>query len=123
MTGYAAYLITWALLTLAQVGLWLTKPPRPYLALTAGLLASACIVTRGIIDRSWLVIVLGAFDVALSIALLLWWRGRGGKHRKRIADEIGDESRQVRDGLVRRMRDRTRPGLRRSPSPSPRASH
>ena len=116
MTGYIAFEIVWAALTVAQFGLWLTKPPRPYLALTAGLLASACILTRGIIDRSWLVIGLGALDVAISVVLLLWWNGRG-KHRKRVGREIGDESRQVRDDLIRRARIRIRLGLRRSPAP------
>jgi hypothetical protein len=114
MTGYIAFQVVWAALTVGQVGLWLTNPPRPYLALTAGLLASACILTRGIIDHSWLVIGLGALEVAIAVALLLWWNGRG-KHRKRVSREIGDESRQVRDALVRRAR--IRPGLRRSPSP------
>jgi hypothetical protein len=113
MTGYAAYFIVWSALTIAQVALWLTKPPRPYLALSAGVLAAASLVVRGIIDRSWLVIGLAALDLAIAVALLLWWNGRG-KHRKRVGREIGDESRRVRDGLVRRAREA---GSRRSPSP------
>jgi hypothetical protein len=118
MTGFIAYQIAWTVLTAGQIWLWLTKPPRPYLALACGVLASASILTHGIIERSGLVIGLGAFDLAIAVALLLWWNGRG-KHRKRVGREIGDESRQVRDGLVRRAREA---GSRRSPSPSPRVS-
>ena len=117
-SGYLAYFLTWLGLTIGQAAFWLTKPPRPYLALTAGVLASAVLLTHGIIERSGLVIGLAAFDLAIAIAVLFWWNGRG-KRRRRIAREIGDESRQVRDRLVRKAREA---GSRRSPSPLPRVS-
>jgi membrane protein implicated in regulation of membrane protease activity len=73
---------------------------------------SACFLAQGIIDRNWALIGLAAFNVAVILAYL-WWRGPKERHRAR--DELGDESRQLRDGLVRRMRERRVT----APSPSP----
>jgi len=87
-----------------------------YLAALVAVLGLSCSLTVGILDRSPWVIGNAAAGLA-AFAAFWWWRGRG-KRRKRASRELGDESRQLRDGLVRRMRQRrvTRPGW--SPAPS-----
>jgi hypothetical protein len=88
-----------------------------YLAGLVGMLCLSCGLALGILDRNaW---IIGEAAVGLATwAVFWWWNGRG-KRRKRASRALGDESRQLRDGLVRRMRQRrvTRPGW--SPSPSP----
>jgi len=87
-----------------------------YLAALVAVLCQCCGLAVGILDRNpWLI---GELAVGLaSWAVFWWWNGRG-KRRKRASRELGDESRQLRDSLVRRMRQRrvARPGW--SPSPS-----
>jgi hypothetical protein len=98
-----------AALLVAEIGLMLYW--RLYLALAAALLLSASGVIVGIMLHSAPVTALGAAGVVLW--LVNWWRSRG--RRKRVRQATGDESWQLRDGLVRRMRRRrvTRPGCRR----------
>ena len=87
-----------------------------YLAALVAVPCLSCGLAVGILDRnSW---IIGEAAVGLAAwAAVWWWNGRG-KRRKRASRGLGDESRQLRDGLVRRMRQRrvTRPGW--SPSPS-----
>jgi hypothetical protein len=87
-----------------------------YLSLFAGLLADASFVTAGIILHSVVVIVSSTAGIALLL-LMIWWLNGRGKRRKRVSKELGDESRQLRDGLLRRLRDRQ--VTRREPAPLP----
>src|SRR5215469_1208251 len=81
-----------------------------YLAALVAVGCLSCGMAVGILDRNpWLI---GEEAAGLVVwAVFWWWNGRG-KRRKRASRELGDESRQLRDGLVRRMRQRqvTRPG-------------
>jgi hypothetical protein len=105
--------IAWALLFGAEIGCLVYG--RFYLAALASLAASVTIMAEGIVSHFPLVTALGVFSIA---AWFFWhWRGRGRRKRP-VRKLIGDESRQVRDGLVRRMRARC--GVRREPSPLPR---
>jgi hypothetical protein len=88
---------------------------RVYLAALAGGLGSAAILGAGILWDNVPLIVLSA---AVIGSWLVWWFWRGGpRGRRRAGPAIGDESRQLRDGLVRRMRARR--AARREPSPQP----
>jgi hypothetical protein len=89
-----------------------------YLPALVAVLGLSCGLAVGIVDRNPLIIGEAAAGLA-AWAVFGWWNGRG-KRRKRASKELGDESRQLRDGLVRRMRQRrvTRPGWSPSPSPS-----
>ena len=84
----------------------------PELSGLAGGMASACILAAGIASHINLVIALGAAGVAA--AFIRW---AGPRKRRQVKRVLGDKSRQLRDGLVRRIRQRrvTRPGW--SPSP------
>jgi hypothetical protein len=117
VTAYTAYLITWAVLMAAFT--WLLVYRRENLAAAVGVLISASsLVCAIILDSPILSPILGGGGAG---GLVLWWLilrrgGRGGRKRTR-REAIGDESRQLRDGLVRRIRQRiTRQGW--SPSPS-----
>jgi hypothetical protein len=99
----------------AQLGLLASG--RRYVAWLASGLASASFLALGILQHSAPLIWISTTNI---VALLLWfWRG-GPRRRKRAMKQLGDESRQLRDGMVRRMRQRrvTRPGWSPSPSPS-----
>jgi hypothetical protein len=102
-----------ATLVAAQLGLLIFG--RWALALVASWLASGGCVVAGIVQHVPLLFGIGAFNLALALA---WWWWQGPRGRRRAKRQLGDESRQVRDGLVRRMRQRVtaRRGL--SPSPS-----
>lgn len=85
-----------------------------WLGVVLALLLSAVGILYGIVYRQW-------WLVGLNVAGALWvlwnlWRSR--RRRKPVAKLVGDESRQLRDGLVRKMRRRraARRGL--SPQPS-----
>jgi hypothetical protein len=108
-----AYIITWAVLMAAFT--WLLVYRRMNLAAAVGVLISTCALIAGVILDS--PILAGGGAVGLVLWLIFWRGGQGGRKRTR-KEAIGDESRQLRDGLVRRMRKRrvTRPGW--SPSPS-----
>jgi hypothetical protein len=84
-----------------------------YLATVLALMVNVVGTVYGIIFRQWYLV---GINVAGALWLLWnWWKTRG--RRKPVGKEIGDESRQLRDGLVRKMRRRgTRRGL--SPKPS-----
>ena len=88
---------------------------RWYLAWLAGGLGSASFLAAGILGHFPLLIWISTAGIA-GFLLWFWWGGPRG--RKRTRKELGDESRRLRDALVRRMRQRrvTRPGW--SPSPS-----
>jgi|SRR5215469_4844989 len=102
--------ITWAALFAAEI--WLLVYCRFHLAGLAALGASAVIVAEGIISHSPLATGLGAASI---LAYFVFWRDGRGRRKRTRREAIGEESRQVRDGLVRRLRA-TRPGW--SPSPS-----
>jgi len=87
---------------------------RRYLSWLASGLASASFLAAGILQHFAPLIWISTANIVL---FLLWfWRG-GPRRRKRARKELGDESRQLRAGLVRRVRRRrvSRPGW--SPSP------
>jgi hypothetical protein len=88
-----------------------------HLAAIVGLLGSVTYLAGGIILNEPLAAGLGSAGITVFFGF--WWGGRG--RRKRTREALGDESRQMRDGLVRWMRQRriTRPGWSPSPSPSP----
>lgn len=97
----------------AQLGLMAYG--RSYLAALAGGCCSACLLVAGILGHNGVLVVLSAVGIG---GWLIWWFWRGGpRGRRRASKVIGDESRQVRDGLVRRMRDRRARG--REPLPQP----
>jgi hypothetical protein len=87
---------------------------RRYLSWLASGLASASFLAAGILGHFPLLIWISTAGI-VGFLLWFWWGGPRG--RKRARKELGDESRRLRDGLVRRMRQRrvTRPGW--SPSP------
>jgi hypothetical protein len=86
---------------------------RFYLALVVGLLGQVTGLVYGIVVHSWINIGISAAGILLMLWSWWWTRGR----RKPVAKAVGDESRQLRDGLVRKVRQRrTRRGL--SPEPS-----
>jgi hypothetical protein len=92
--------------------LWLLVYGRFHLAGLAALATSVVIVAEGIISHSLLVTGLGAAGI---LAYFVIWRGGRDRRRRTRREAIGEESRQVRDGLVRRWRG-TRPGWSLSPS-------
>jgi hypothetical protein len=97
----------------AQLGL--LARGRRYLAWLANGLASATFLAVGILQPFAPLIWISTANF-VGLFLLWFWRG-GPRRRKRARKQLGDESRQLRDGLVRRMRQRrvTRPAW--SPSP------
>jgi hypothetical protein len=107
-------------LTLAQaalVGGWvsLAAHGRWHVAALVAGLNSACGLAVGIVTGNRWVIGLNVLGI-LAFGVF-WWRG-GPRGRKRARKALGDESQQLRDGLVRRMRQRvtTRPSWLPSPS-------
>ena len=97
--------------------LWFLTSGRWYLGVVASGLCSASMLAAGILEHNTPLVLISAVGI---MGFLLWfWRG-GPRRRKRTRKRLGDESRQLRDGLVRRMRQRrvTRPGWSPSPSPS-----
>ena len=86
----------------------------PELAGLANGMAWSCILAAGIVGRLNLAIALGATGVAA--AFIQWGRPR---KRRRVKRVLGNKSRQLRDGLARRMRQRRVDRPRWSPSPSP----
>jgi len=83
---------------------------RTALVVAAGGLGGACFLAAGILDHHQWTILLAMVNIA--IVLLYFWRGGPrGRHA------LGDESRQLRDGLIRRMRERR--AARPTPSPQP----
>lgn len=99
----------------AAIGFHLRR--RRHLGVLAGGLGSVIFLAAGILEHFASLMWISTVGIA---GLLLWfWRG-GPRGRKRARKELGDESRQLRDGLVRRMRQRrvTRPGWSPSPAPS-----
>jgi hypothetical protein len=119
MTAFTAYLITWAVLV--AIFTWLLVYRRRNLAAAVGVLIDICALVCAVILHSPILspILGGSGAVGLVLWFIFWRDGRGGRGgRKRTRREaIGDESRQLRDSLVRRIRQRvTRQGW--SPSPS-----
>ena len=96
-------------------GLYLTVTGRVLLGALTSVAAWTVWLVFSITTHNRVGVIVAA--VSLAISLAAFWKGRGRRRRGARA-EIGDESRQLRDGLVRRMRQRrvTRPGW--SPSPS-----
>jgi hypothetical protein len=64
-------------------------------------LGSASMLAAGTLQHYALLIGISTAGVA---PLLLWFWPRGPRRRKRVRKELGEESRQLRDGLVCRMR-------------------
>jgi hypothetical protein len=95
-------------LSIAMMIVW----HEPELSGLAGGMTSACILAAGIVSHINLVIALGAAGVAT--AFIRWG---GPRKRKQVKRVLGDKSRQLRDGLVQRMRQRrvARPGWSQSP--------
>jgi hypothetical protein len=85
----------------------------PEISALAGALCSACLLAAGIASHFYLTVAFGA--VGLAIAFFWWGRPR---RRRRVRRVLGEKSRQLRDGLLRRMHQRrvARPGW--SPTPS-----
>ena len=85
----------------------------PELAGIANGIASALLLVAGIVGHLSLVIAFAAVGVATTLI-----NGGGRRRRRRVKRVLGNKSRQLRRGLVRRMRERqgVRPGW--SPSPS-----
>jgi hypothetical protein len=104
--------IAGAVLVAAQLGL--LARGRMYLSGLANGLASATFLAVGILQPFAPLIWISTANL-VAFLLLFWWGGP--RRRKRARKQLGDESRQLRDGLVRRMRQRrvTRPAW--SPSP------
>jgi len=111
-------------LTLAQVllfGPWVYFAfgrGHMYLAALVAVPIQFCGLAVGILNHN--PVLIGESAVGLAACAMFWWWNGRGKRRKRARRKLGDESRQLRDGLVRRMRQRrvTRPGWSPSPSPS-----
>ena len=103
-------------MALVAVELGLLAYGRRHLAYVAAIFASGCFLGYGILRHDPIQMGLAGGNILLFLALLFWWGGPKGRRRARRA--LGDESRRLREGLVRRMRQRrvTRPGW--SPSPS-----
>jgi hypothetical protein len=108
----AAWALTSINLALFVAFVGLALYGRYYLAIVLALMVNVVGTVYGIIFRQWYLVGINAAG-ALWV-LWNWWKTRG--RRKPVSKEIGDESRQLRDGLVRRMRRVTRRGL--SPEPS-----
>ena len=85
------------------------------LAAIANGMASAFLLVGAIVGHFNLAIAIAALGVA---AAFIQWGGR--RKRRRVKRVLGNKSRQLRSGLVRRMRPRrvARPGWAPSPSPS-----
>jgi hypothetical protein len=85
----------------------------PEISGLAGAMCSACVLAAGIVGHFYLTIAFGAAGLAI-----LFFRWGGPRQRRRVRRVLGEKSRQLRDGLVRRMHQRrlARPGW--SPSPS-----
>jgi hypothetical protein len=88
-------------LALVAAELALLAYGRRKLACILALFASGCFLGYGIISHSPLQIGLAGGNI-LAFLALLFRGGPRGRHRTR--EELGDESRQLRDGLVRCMR-------------------
>jgi hypothetical protein len=73
----------------------------PELAGITNGMAAALLLFAGIVGHLSLLIAFGAVGVA---AVFLQWGGRG--KRRRVKRVLGNKSRQLRDSLVRRMRQR-----------------
>jgi len=85
----------------------------PELSGLAAAMCSACLLAAGIVGHFYLTIALGT--AGLTIAFIRWG---GPRQRRRVRRVLGDKSRQLRDGLVRRMHERRVAGPGLSPSPS-----
>lgn len=109
-----AFLTAGGVLFLALVGLFLLWH-EPELSGLANGMASACMLAAGIVGHFDPVIALGAAGVAA--AFIRW---SGPRKRRRVKRVLGEKSRQLRDGLMRRIRQQpvARPGWSPSPSPS-----
>ena len=88
---------------------------RTALVVAAGGLGGACFLAAGILDHHQWTILLAMVNIA--VVLLYFWRG-GPRGRHRSREALGDESRQLRDGLIRRMRERRTARPKPSPQPS-----
>jgi len=75
-------------------------------------MCQACLLAAGIVSRFYPTITLGACGLACAF---IWWGGP--RRRRRVRRILGDKSRQLRDGLVRRLHQRrvVRPGWSLSP--------
>ena len=102
-------------LALVAAELGLLSYGRRYLACILAIFASGCFLGYGILSHSPFQIGIAGGNILAFLALLFWGGPRG---RRRTRKELGDESRQLRDGLVRRMRQRrvTRRGTLPHPS-------
>jgi hypothetical protein len=88
----------------------------PELAGLANGMALAFLLVAGVLGHVDVTIAFGAVGLVLTF---IRWGGR--RKRSRVKRVLGSKSRQLRLGLVRRMRQRqvARPGWSPSPSPSP----
>lgn len=102
-------------LVLVAAELSLLAYGRRYLACILTLFASGCFLGYGILSHSPLQIGLAGGNILAFLALLFWGGPRG---RRRTRKQLGNESRQLRNGLVRRLRQRriTRRGALPQPS-------
>jgi hypothetical protein len=109
-----AFLTAGGVVFLALAGFFLLWHEPDLAGLVNGM-ASACLLAAGIVGHFNLTIALGAAGVAATFI-----RWGGPRRRKRVKRVLGDKSRQLRDGLMRRIRQRpvARPGWSPSPSPS-----
>jgi hypothetical protein len=107
--------LTLALPVLLGGFLYFRVTGRLYLSVLVAGLCLSCGLAVGILNHDPVTIGEAAVGLA-AFAVFWWWNGRG-KRRKRARKELGDESRQLRDGLVRRLRERR--VTRRKPSPLP----
>jgi hypothetical protein len=102
-------------LTGQVIGVGLMVYGRRYLSIitvvcACGFFLAYCILSDSVLQAG----IFGGVILA-NLALMFWG---GPKGRQRTREQLGDESQQLRDGLVRRMRQRriTRRGI--SPEPS-----
>ncbi len=101
-------------LALTATALGLVAYGRRYLATAVGFASSGCFLTAAVLAHSALQAAIAGGNALVFLALLFWG---GPKGRRRTAAGLGDESRQLRAGLLRRLRER-RAG-RRGPQPQP----
>jgi membrane protein implicated in regulation of membrane protease activity len=101
-------------------GLYLTFTGRMLLGALTAVAAWTVWLVFGITTHNQVTAIVAAVSLAVSLASFWFWKGRGRRRRGARA-EIGDESRQLRDGLVRRMRSlrRKRPITRPEPQRAP----
>jgi hypothetical protein len=84
-------------------GLYLTVTGRVLMGALTSVAAWAVWLVFSITTHNQVGTLVVAVSLAISLATFWFWKGRGRRRRGARA-EIGDESPQLRDGLMRRMR-------------------